>query len=97
MAGEVRHHRADSVGVSKTERCVKSRLRDLTHLYTRGDPRGLPLGAGDCKGVSHENPFAQAERPTKVLGTTYQACGDFQYNRLFKPHKSPQPPSGAIG
>ena len=57
-----------------------------------GDPRGLPLGARDCKGISHENPFAQAERPTKKLGTTKQACDDFKYNRLFKPisHHQPQ-------
>ena len=60
MTGAVRHHRADLVGFAETERCIKSRLRDLIHLHMRGDPRGLPLGAGDCKGVSHENPFAQA-------------------------------------
>ncbi len=48
MAGEVRHHRADLVGFAETERCIKSRLRDLMHLHMRGDPRGLPLGARDC-------------------------------------------------
>ena len=67
MAGEVRHHRADLAGFAETERRIKSRLRDLMRLYMNGDPRGLPLGARDCKGISHKNPFAQAERPTTAI------------------------------
>ncbi len=47
--------------------------------------RSLRLG----KGFFVRKPFAQAERPTIGLGTTYQACGDLKYNRLFKPYKSP--------
>ncbi len=61
----------------------------------RGDPRGLPLGARDCKGISHENPFAQAERPRMVLVLTYQAWHNFQYARLLPPLTSTTTPSGA--
>ncbi len=56
MAGEVRHHRADVMGVTETKRCI-NRVFEIECADTRMGIQGVyPLVRGIVKGFRTKNP-----------------------------------------
>ncbi len=78
MADKVRHHRADVMGVTEPKRRINRVFEIQSAEIRMGIQGACPL----VRGISHENPFAQAKRPTKKLGRTKQACANFKHNRF---------------